>query len=186
MYFWYPFFVLATENPLESLGVYPLPEAQKDRFLFKLEIKYPDNKDEKKILNNNITLSQFSDFDLKPLLSASKIKRIQTLTKLVYLSDDIEKYIISLIDATRNPNKYGLKLGKYIEWGASPRASIGLYIAAKADALLHGKHFVGPQNVKNVAYDVIRHRLIINYEGQAENVKVDAIIEEILNKVKVP
>ena len=181
-----PFFVLATENPLESLGVYPLPEAQKDRFLFKLLIGYPNQEEEKQILKTNITLNRFEDFKVKALLNANKINTLQKFTKEIYLNEDIEKYIVRIIDATRTPEKYNIKLGKYLEWGGSPRASIGLYIAAKADALLAGKHFVVPQNVKNVAHDVLRHRLIINYEGQAENIKADAIIEEVLHKVRVP
>ncbi len=181
-----PFFVMATQNPIETIGVYPLPEAQIDRFLFKLVVNYPKDKEEAIILNKNISLKKFEDYNLKPILSKSKIKQLQNTTKRVYLNEALEKYIVRLIDATRNPDKYKLKLGKYIEWGASPRAAIGLYIASKADALLHGRHFVVPQNIKNIAHDTLRHKIIINYEGQAENIKTDDIISEILSRIKVP
>lgn len=181
-----PFFVLATENPLESLGVYPLPEAQVDRFLFKLLIVYPLEKEEQVILKQNMTLTPFSDYNVKPTLSRSKINKLQHLTKKIYLSPAIERYIVRLTDATRNPKKYALKLGKYIEWGSSPRASISMFIASKADALMSGKTFVIPQNVKNVALDVLRHRIILNYEGQAEGITTDDVIKEILKRVPVP
>jgi len=177
-----PFFVLATQNPLEQLGVYPLPEAQVDRFLFKLNIGYPNMKEEQAILNTNITTKKFEIFDLKPIMSVEKILEMQDDVKKIYLDKKIEKYIVQIIDATRNPDKYKVKLGKYIEWGASPRASIGLFIASKAEALMQGKTFVTPQYVKEVAYDVLRHRVILSYEAQSEDIKVDDAISEILAK----
>jgi len=181
-----PFFILATQNPLEQLGVYPLPEAQVDRFLFKIDIGYPNLKEEQIILNNNITTNKFENFSLKPKMSAEKILEMQDNVKKIYLDKKIEKYIVQIIDATRNPDKYKIKLGPYIEWGASPRASIGLFIASKAEALMQGKTFVTPQYVKEVAYDVLRHRVILNYEAQSENIKVDDVISEILARVPVP
>jgi len=181
-----PFFVLATQNPLEQLGVYPLPEAQVDRFLFKLNIGYPNMKEEQAILNTNITTKKFEIFDLKPIMSVEKILEMQDDVKKIYLDKKIEKYIVQIIDATRNPDKYKVKLGKYIEWGASPRASIGLFIASKAEALMQGKTFVTPQYVKEVAYDVLRHRVILSYEAQSEDIKVDDAISEILARVPVP
>ncbi|MFT4309595.1 MAG: AAA family ATPase [Candidatus Woesearchaeota archaeon] len=180
-----PFFVLATQNPLENIGTYPLPEAQMDRFLFKLFIKYPKIEEEKLILKRNITINDFEYMEVMPVFSREKILQMQKDTLEIYSDSKIEDYIVRMIDATRNPQKYDIKLGKYIEWGASPRGSIGLYIASKADALVRGRSYVTPQNVKNVALNVLRHRLIINYEGQAENITPDKIIEEVLSKLPV-
>jgi len=181
-----PFFVLATQNPIESVAIFPLPEAQMDRFLFKLHIGYPNIDEEKEVLRKNITTQGFADFKLKSVISSKEILKMQNLVKMIYLSPDIEKYIVRLVDATRFPDKYKLKNGIYIGWGSSPRASIGLFIAAKADALLEGKNYVTPKNVMNVAHDVLRHRIILNYEGQAENIKTDDIVSEILKKVPTP
>jgi MoxR-like ATPase len=180
-----PFFVLATQNPLENIGTYPLPEAQMDRFLFKIYIGYPKIEEEKLILKNNISINKFEDLDVTAIFSREKILQMQKDTMEIYSDQKIEDYIVRIIDATRNHQKYDIKLGKFIEWGASPRGSIGLYIASKADALVRGRSYVTPQNVKNVAYNVLRHRLIINYEGQAENITSDKIIEEILSKLPV-
>ena len=181
-----PFFVLATQNPLEQLGVYPLPEAQVDRFLFKINISYPSLKEEQLILNQNITTNKFENFKLKSIMSPEKILELQEDAKRIYLDKKIEKYIVQIVDATRNPDKYKIKLGPYIEWGASPRASIGLFIASKAEALMQGKTFVTPQYVKEVAYDVLRHRVILSYEAQSENIKVEDVISDILARVPVP
>tara|TARA_Y100000310_G_scaffold179357_1_gene179334 strand:- start:9837 stop:10814 length:978 start_codon:yes stop_codon:yes gene_type:complete len=179
-----PFFVLATENPIETLGVYPLPEAQIDRFLFKLFIDYPDMAAESDILEQNITLKKFEDYKLKSVLSPGRILRLQRMTKEIYMKDKVKDYVVRLVDATRNPDKYGIKGGKYIAIGAGPRGSIGLYIGAKATALLNGRNYVVPSDVKEVAKDVLRHRVVINYEGQASNVRSDVVVEEILKKVK--
>ena len=181
-----PFFVLATQNPLEQLGVYPLPEAQVDRFLFKINISYPSLKEEQLILNQNITTNKFENFKLKSIMSPEKILELQEDVKRIYLDKKIEKYIVQIVDATRNPDKYKVKLGKYIDWGASPRASIGLFIASKAEALMQGKTFVTPQYIKEVAYDVLRHRVILSYEAQSENIKVEDVISDILARVPVP
>lgn len=181
-----PFFVMATQNPIESSGTYPLPEAQLDRFLFKLFINYPKQEEEQIILSQNITLNDFDRYGVKAATSIRRLIEMQKFVKNVHLSKDVEKYIVRIVDATRNPGNYGIKYGKYIEYGVSPRASIGLYIASKADAVINGHAFVTPQNVKNVAHDVLRHRLLINYEGQADEIKQDQIITEILSKVKVP
>ena len=181
-----PFFVLATQNPIESVAIFPLPEAQMDRFLFKLYINYPKVEDEQSILQKNITANSFDDFKIKSVISSKDIIRMQNIVKNIYVSPDVEKYIVKLVDATRFSDKYKLKNAKYIAWGSSPRASIGLYIASKADALLNGKNYVTPKNVKNVAHDIMRHRILLNYEGQAENIKTDDIISEILLKVPTP
>ncbi|MFH1511478.1 MAG: MoxR family ATPase [Candidatus Woesearchaeota archaeon] len=181
-----PFFVLATQNPIESLGTYPLPDAQVDRFLFKLRVGYPSVDEEEKILTTNMTIRKFEESGLQPVLDTCKLLEIQEDVKRIYVDSKVEKYIVRIVDATRNPDKYKLKLGKYIEWGSSPRASIGLYISSKAEAMLNGRLFVTPQDVKEVAPDVLRHRLIVNYEGQAEAVSSDDLVKEILDRVPVP
>lgn len=181
-----PFFVVATQNPIESAGVYPLPEAQIDRFLFKCNVGYPNLEEEQGILKRNISLYNFDDFKLKPVINGKRIIEMQKITKEVYLSEDIEKYIVEVVNATRNPEKHKIKTGKFLEYGASPRASISLFIGSKAEALIKGNKFVTPQDVKNTAYEVLRHRIILNYEGQAEEIKNDDIITEILSKVPVP
>ena len=181
-----PFFVMATQNPIESVAIFPLPEAQMDRFLFKLYIDYPKIEEEQSILQKNITTNVFEDFKIKSVISSKEIIKMQNLSKRIYVSPEVEKYIVKLVDATRFSAKYKLNNSKYIAWGSSPRASIGLYIASKADALINGKDYVTPKNVRNVAYDVLRHRIILNYEGQAENIKTDDIISEILQKVPTP
>ena len=180
-----PFFVLATQNPLETAGTYNLPEAQIDRFLLKLFMPYPKVEDEKKILNQNINIHRFEEFDVQTVIEATEILKMQEDVKKIFLSEKIEDYIVKIIDATRNPDKYKIKLGKYIAWGCSPRASIGLYITSKALALIKGRTFVIPNDVKEVALPVMRHRLILNYEGLAEGIKSDEIIEEILRKIPI-
>lgn len=181
-----PFLVVATQNPIESAGTYPLPEAQIDRFLFKIKMSYPTIEEEQKILHSNISLSKFEYFGLKPVMDGKRVIEMQELTKKIYLSEEIEKYIVRIIDATRNPQKYKVKTGRYIEFGASPRASIGLFIGSKAEALINGEKFVTPDDVRNTAYEVLRHRIILNYEGQAESINSDSIITEIFSKVPVP
>lgn len=181
-----PFFVLATQNPIETLGTYPLPEAQVDRFLFKLEMGYPSKEEEKNIIEQNINIRAFEEYKLNPALSPKAIIEMQSITKNIAHSDKIKEYIVELVNSTRHHEKYGIKLGKYIELGASPRASINLFIAAKADALLKGDSYIKPQHVKNVAYDILRHRITLNYLAQAEETKVEDIISEILAKVPIP
>ncbi|MFH1590372.1 MAG: MoxR family ATPase [archaeon] len=182
----YPFFVLATQNPLEQLGTFPLPEAQVDRFLFKLFITYPTMEEEQKVLETNMSTHKFDEFNLQPVLNDVAILEMQDDVKKIYLDPKIEKYIVTIVDATRNPAKYKIRLGRYISWGSSPRGSTSMFIAAKADAMMAGKDFVTPNNVKKVAHDVLRHRLILNYEGQSEEITTDEIIKEILQKVPVP
>ncbi len=181
-----PFFVLANNNPIETSGVYTLPEAQLDRFLFKILVYYPEIEEEIHILRQNMTLRKFEDYNISAVASPKRIIEMQEYTKELFVNEDIERYIVSIVNATREPEKYKVGLGKYIEYGASPRASIGLYIASKADALISGNEYVKPHNVKNIAHDVLRHRIILNYEGQAEGVKSDDVIKEILSRVPVP
>jgi len=177
-----PFLVMATQNPIEQSGVYTLPEAQKDRFLFKLIINYPEKEEEKTIMKRNIDLKSFEEFGLKRIISPKEIISMQHLVKEIYLSKEIENYILSIVDATRERGEYS----KYISYGGSPRSSIGLFIASKAQALMKGRSFVTPEDVKTVAFDVLRHRIILNYEAEAENLTTDKIITGILNKIPVP
>jgi MoxR-like ATPase len=181
-----PFFVMATQNPLEQVGTYPLPEAQVDRFLFKLIVGYPKIDDEMQVLNKNMTIHKFEKFDVKPVFAPEIIAEMQEATKKVYLAPKLEKYIVTIIDATRNPEKYKLKNGHYLEFGASPRGSIGIYISAKANAVLRGRTYVIPEDVKEIAYDVLRHRIMLTYEAQAEKITTEDVIKEILERIPVP
>jgi MoxR-like ATPase len=180
-----PFFVMATQNPVENLGTYPLPEAQVDRFLFKLLMGYLSMEDEVHVMQQNMTLQKFEDFNLQPVLTPELLIQAQRDVKLIYLDPKVEKYIVRIVDATRFPKKYAVERGKYISYGGSPRSTISLFIAAKAHALVAGRSYVTPQDVKEKAKDVLRHRIILNYEGQAEEVSTDAIIDEILERVPV-
>ena len=181
-----PFFVMATQNPIESLGTYKLPEAQIDRFMFKIEMKYPSMDEELRILNQNSTLKKFEEFSLNAVMTPEIILKAQQDVKRIHIDKKVEKYIVSIVDSTRNPEKYGLSKGKYIEYGTSPRSSIALFIASKAHALVKGRSYVTPMDVKEISHNVLRHRIILNYEGQAEEVSTDDIIDEILKKVPVP
>ncbi|MDP7140872.1 MAG: MoxR family ATPase [Candidatus Woesearchaeota archaeon] len=181
-----PFLVMATINPIETSGTYALPEAQVDRFLFKLEMSYPKKEEEKLIIERNISLKKFEDYKIAPILNPQKLIDMQNIAKEIGHTDKIKDYIVDIVEATRHPKKYNIKLGDYVEWGSSPRACIGLFIAAKADALMKGDTFITPQHIKDVAHEVMRHRVILNYKGQAEGVKSDDIITEILSKIKVP
>ncbi len=179
-----PFFVMATENPLEVSGVYFLPEAQIDRFLFKILMGYPNKEEEQKIIRQNMTLRPFEDYGLKAVASPQKLIEMQEITRRVYTSQEIERYIVEIVHLTRQ--KTGYEEAKYVEWGGSPRASIGLFIASKAQALISGRKFVVPDDVKKVAYDVLRHRMILNYAAQAEGISADSIISRILEIVEAP
>ncbi|MGD9276428.1 MAG: MoxR family ATPase [Candidatus Pacearchaeota archaeon] len=177
-----PFFVMANNNPLEQSGVYDLPEAQIDRFLFKLLIGYPENKEEVKIMEENMTIKKFESFGVKPVLSPQKITRMQQITKEIYVDERIKEYIVRIIDKTR---KRDFENGQFIEWGGSPRASIGLFIASKAWALMNGRAYVIPKDVKDIAHYVLRHRVILNYRAKAEKLTSDRIIDEILDMIEV-
>ena len=181
-----PFFVIATQNPIETLGTYPLPEAQIDRFLFKLDLDYPSKNEERRIIEKNISMQKFEEFSIRPAISSKRIIEMQELVKKIGHKEKINEYIVDLVSATRQPSKYNIKLGKYIQWGASPRAGISLFIAAKADALLKGQAFITPDNIKSVVSDVIGHRIILNYRGEAEGITTNNIIKEIISKVRVP
>ncbi|MBU1976119.1 MAG: MoxR family ATPase [Nanoarchaeota archaeon] len=180
-----PFFVMATQNPLEQVGTYKLPEAQIDRFLYKIFIDYPNIEDEQKILRSNMTTRKFEDFDLKAIISPDNIIHAQSVLAKIRLNSKVEKYIVRVVDATRNPDKYNISKGKYIGYGGSPRSSIGLYIAAKAHAMVDGRIYATPNDVKAIAHNVLRHRIILNFEGEAENINTNDIIDEILKKVPI-
>ena len=177
-----PFFVMANNNPLESSGVYDLPEAQVDRFLFKIVMGYPNKEEELKIMENNITLRKFDSFNIKSILSPEKIIEMQKITKDLYMSEKVKNYIVRIIEKTR---KKDFPHGKFIEWGGSPRASIGLFIASKAWALISGRNYVVPQDVKDVAHYILRHRIILNYKARAEGIDSDKIIDEVLEMVAI-
>ncbi len=174
-----PFFVMANQNPIETEGVYSLPEAQIDRFLFKVLIDYPSQEDEEKIMEDNMTLKKFEDFNIQKIVSPDKIILMQNLVQQIYLDKKVKKYIVDIVKMTRNKD---FESGKYIELGGSPRASISLFIAAKAEALMKGRTFVIPGDVKAVAKEVLRHRIILSYKAKADGVTSDKIIDEILKE----
>ncbi|MBU1103258.1 MAG: MoxR family ATPase [Nanoarchaeota archaeon] len=176
-----PFFVMANQNPLETEGVYSLPEAQVDRFLFKVVFGYPNQENEEKVMEQNVTFKKFEDIELKTIASPDKILQMQHLTHKIYLDEKIKKYIMKIISITR---KKDFKYGEYIEIGGSPRASINLFIAAKAEALLRSRQYALPEDVDKIVHDVLRHRLILTYKAQAENITPDKIIDEILAIVR--
>jgi len=180
-----PFFVLATQNPLEDKGVYPLPEAQVDRFLFKIEVTYPAKKDEIIIIDQNITVKKIADFELEKVISLNDILMMQDVVKRVHMSDEIGRYIVSMVKATRYPEEFNVKTGRYVQWGGSPRASIFLSLAARATALMKERTFVLPEDVRNIAPHVLRHRIILNYEGKAKGIVTDEIVKEIIKRVPV-
>ncbi len=179
-----PFLVMATQNPIEQEGTYPLPEAQVDRFLLKVVIGYPTKADEKLIIRQNITPVKR---DIRPLLRPEEILEAQKIVEQIYLDEKIERYIVDIVFATRYPAEYNLKdLESIISFGASPRASIGLAKAARAYAFLRQRGYVIPEDVRAVCHDVLRHRIGLSYEAEANNITADEIISEILDKVEVP
>jgi MoxR-like ATPase len=181
----HPFFVLATQNPLETRDVYPLPEAQIDRFLMKVLIGYTSKIDEARIVDNNIEVKDVSEYEIKTVVSLKDVEKINAVVKKIYISHEVRKYIVSLVNATRHPDRYGIKEGQYIQCGASPRASINIALSARATALMAGRVYTTPEDVRAVAHPVLRHRIILNYEGRAREIKTDDIIDEIIQKVPV-
>ena len=179
-----PFLVMATQNPIEQEGTYPLPEAQTDRFLLKVVIGYPSRDEEKVIMRQNIGGALPP---VKPLVKKEEIERLQALCRSIYLDEKIENYIVDIVFATRNPQDYGLKdLAGIISFGASPRASIALAKTARAYAFLKGRGYVIPEDVRMVCHDVLRHRIGLTYEAEANNISADEVITSILDKVQVP
>ena len=179
-----PFLVLATENPIDQEGTYPLPEAQVDRFMFKVLLDYPSFTEERKILDRMAFTAP--EIKIKPVVSLDEILRTRKLVDQIHVDEKVRDYIVHLVFATRNPAAYQLELKHFIQYGASPRATIYLTVAAKAWALLQGRAYVTPEDVKSIGPDVLRHRIIVTYEAEAQAVTTDAIIQKIFNAVPVP
>ena len=180
-----PFLVLATQDPLETRGVYPLPEAQVDRFFFKISMGYPSKADEIGLIESNMEVKKLEDFGLKQVIDLETVIEMQKTMKKIYISDEIKRYIVHLVNATRRPADYDIKEGRYIRWGGSPRASINLSLAAKATALMNNRTFVIPEDVRAIAHHVLRHRIILNYEGKAKGVNTDQVVDAVIKKVPV-
>src|SRR6202045_735223 len=179
-----PFLVLATQNPLEQEGTYPLPEAQIDRFMMKVIVTYPNRSDERAILDAMATTEAM--LVPRTVVSAAQIIEARHVVNTLYVDDKIRDYIVDLVLATRPPSAKSLNLNGYIQNGASPRATIALTLGARAMAFLNGRHFVIPQDVKSIALDVLRHRVSVTYEAEAENISSENVIEKILNALPVP
>ena len=178
-----PFLVLATQNPIEQEGTYPLPEAQVDRFMLKLVIGYPDKSEEKEIMKR---VGFDTPINIEPVISPSEAEEIGELIRSVYVDEKLRDYIVDIVFATRNPAEYKIDISQYIQFGASPRATIFLSLAARAYAFLQGRTYITPQDIKTIAPGVLRHRIILTYEAEAEDIGADQIIREIFDSVEVP
>jgi len=179
-----PFLVMATQNPIEQEGTYPLPEAQVDRFMLKVIVGYPNKSDERKVVD-----SVLEDYrrEVQAVLEPAQLFEMKKTVSMIYMDDKIKDYVLDLVAATRNPEEFKLKeLKPLIECGASPRASINLCLAARANAFLAGRGYVTPQDVKDIAYEVLRHRIILTYEAEAEEMTSDDIVRKVLESVPVP
>jgi MoxR-like ATPase len=180
-----PFLVLATQNPLEQEGTYPLPEAQQDRFLMKVIVDYPTKMEEQMILRNNVHGVPVPD--IRQVVSVQEVLQARDIVRDVYMDEKVENYILDIVFATRTPDKYKLeKLKLLIAYGGSPRASINIALASKAHAFLNKRGYVIPEDVRSIARDVLRHRIGLTYEAEAENVKVEDVIEGVLKTIPVP
>jgi MoxR-like ATPase len=179
-----PFLVLATQNPLEQEGTYPLPEAQIDRFMMKVIVNYPNRTEERAILDAMATSEPLPA--VRPVVSAQQILNARHVVNNLYVDDKIRNYIVDLVLATRPPVAASLKIDGFIQNGASPRATINLTLAARAIAFLNGRHYVTPQDVKNIAMDVLRHRVSVTYEAEAENISSEDVVQKILDALPVP
>ncbi len=179
-----PFLVLATQNPIEQEGTYPLPEAQVDRFMLKVKITYPSRDEELKIMRQNVN---FDQIEIQKVITSADILNARNLIHEVYVDEKIEKYILDIVFATRNPKEYNVpKLSDLISYGASPRASINLALGAKAMAFIKRRGYVIPEDVRAICLDVLRHRIAVTYEAEAEEITTEYVIQEILNKIEVP
>ncbi len=180
-----PFLVLATQNPIEQEGTYPLPEAQVDRFMLKLKIGYPNKEEELQILKRmSFTKKQI---DVRTIITAQDLLKARSIVDEIYLDEKIERYIVDIVDATRHPENYKMPdLKGLIQFGASPRATIYLTVAAKAYAFLQGRGYVTPQDIKSIGMDVLRHRVIVSYEAEAEEKTSEDIIKKIFDEIEVP
>jgi MoxR-like ATPase len=178
-----PFLVMATQNPIEQEGTYPLPEAQVDRFMLKLKVTYPSKEEEKAIMRR---IARSTPESLKAVVHPDEIVAARQLLKEIRIEDRLEDYIVDLVMATREPQRYGLSLGRYLQYGASPRGTIFLHKAARAMAFLKGRDYVTPQDVKSIAPDVLRHRILLSYEAEAEEIQADDLLREMLEQIEVP
>jgi MoxR-like ATPase len=179
-----PFLVLATQNPIEQEGTYPLPEAQVDRFMLKLKLDYPSKDEELAILNRMAAIEP--DLTVQPVLDAGQLLALRQAIDTIYMDDKVKRYIVDVVVSTRKPADYGLDLAQYIQYGASPRATIFLTRAAKAEAFLDGRGYVTPQDVKSIGYDVLRHRVAITYEAEAEDLTSEQVLKRIFDHLRVP
>ncbi len=179
-----PFLVLATQNPIEQEGTYPLPEAQLDRFMLKVKINYPDKGQERQILDRMAMTDK--KFDVRPVIKPSDIAEVRAVVDEIYIDEKVKDYIVNIVCATRDPKAYGLDLANFISYGASPRATIYLAVAAKAHAFIQQRGYVTPQDVKSVGLDVLRHRVIVSYEAEAEDKTSEDIIRTIFDNIEVP
>lgn len=180
-----PFLVLATQNPIEQEGTYPLPEAQVDRFMLKIKITYPTREEELKIMKQNI--NNLNDGVIKPVITPQDILKARNLVQEIYVDEKIDRYILDIVFATRNPKEYGLpNLADLISYGASPRATINLALGARAMAFIKRRGYVIPEDVRSICMDVLRHRIAVTYEAEAEEITTETVIQEILNKIEVP
>ncbi|MGB0257789.1 MAG: AAA family ATPase [Coraliomargarita sp.] len=178
-----PFLVLATQNPIEQEGTYMLPEAQVDRFMFKLKVGYP-SMDEELIVMQRMAKAE-PMLDVEPVLTIDDLMQMRAELEEVVIDEKVEKYILRLVDATRHPENYGLDVSRYVRFGASPRASIYLSLAARGHALMQGRDYTVPQDVKDVAHDILRHRMAISYRAEAESITSDDLLEQMLKQVPV-
>ncbi|MCS7151144.1 MAG: MoxR family ATPase [Endomicrobia bacterium] len=182
-----PFLVLATQNPIEQEGTYPLPEAQVDRFMLKIKIDYPDKDEEKSIIELTPQMLEQKFNNLSPIVSPKDILTARKIIDEIYIDEKLKEYVLNIVFATREPDKYNLAdIKSFIMYGASPRASIYLVLAAKCYAFLNHRGYVIPDDIKSIAYDVLRHRIILSYEAEAEEVTSDDIVRQILNTIEVP
>jgi MoxR-like ATPase len=179
-----PFLVMATQNPIEQEGTYPLPEAQLDRFMLKIKIDYPNKTEERAILDRMAVTNK--QFDIHPVIKPADIMELRAVVDEIYIDDKIKDYIVDIVCATRQPAKYGIEMGNFINYGASPRATIYLAIAAKAHAFIQQRGYVTPQDVKSIGTDVLRHRVIVSYEAEAEDKTSEDIIKTIFDNIPVP
>lgn len=179
-----PFLVLATQNPIEQEGTYPLPEAQIDRFMLKLNITYPNKNEEKEIMERMAVVGKTPK--VEPVIAPEEIMKVRGVINEIYIDDKIKDYIVDIVLATRDPKAFKLELAQYIQYGASPRATIYLNIAAKAHAFVQGRGYVTPQDVKSIGMDVMRHRVIVSYEAEAEGLKSEDVLKRIFDQIEVP
>jgi len=178
-----PFLVMATQNPIETEGTYPLPEAQLDRFMMKVKVNYPWRKEESLIIDR---ITSGKEIDLKAAITPADVLKMQKVVDKIYVDENIKKYVLDIVFATRQPKEFGLDIDYMIEYGASPRASIYLIMTAKAFAFLNGRGFVTPDDIKAMALDVLRHRILLTYEAEAEEVNSEDLIQKILTTIYVP